>query len=291
MSLSVEVLDPRIQSIVSEHQTVELIADGFGFIEGPAWHPKAQHLTFSDITESRLYRWSEDAGLCVHRDPAGMANGNTYDKSGRLLSCEHATSRVAREDGEELDVIASHFQGRELNSPNDIVVRSDGMIYFTDPDYGRGDEYGVVREKQLDFQGVFQLHPVTLEITLLASDFKSPNGLCFGLDESELFVADTDLQHVRRFHVAENRLSGGEVFTESPYPDGLKIDSLGNLYAGGPEGVYVYDGMDATPLGVIHTPEFCANFAWGGSDLSELFLTASSGLYQTRVKVPGKALF
>ena len=223
--------------------------------------------------------------------PANMANGNTYDKSGRLLSCEHASSRVTRENGKNLQVMASHFEGRELNSPNDIIVRSDGMIYFTDPDYGRDEEYGVSRERQLDFQGVYQLHPDTLEVTLLARDFESPNGLCFSLDESEIFVADTNLQHVRKFQVEENKLSGGDIFTMSPYPDGLKIDSLGNLYAGGPEGVYVYDGLDATPLGVIHTPEFCANFTWGGADLSVLFLTASTGLYRTCVNVPGKALF
>ena len=289
--MSIELFDQRIRGIVAEDQSVEVIADEFGFTEGPIWHPAAQHLTFSDIPASKLYRWSESSGLSVYRDPSNMANGNTYDKSGRLLSCEHATSRVVREEQGKAEILASHFEGRELNSPNDIVVRSDGMIYFTDPTYGRDDKYGIAREKQLDFQGVFQLHPDTLEITLLAADFVSPNGLCLSVDESELFVADTDLHHVRRFRIGENSLSGGEVFAQSPNPDGLKIDSLGNLYAGGDEGVYVYDGLDGTPLGIINTPDFCANFTWGGEDLSELILTATNGVYRIRVKVPGIPLF
>ncbi len=289
--MTIKVLDKRMLNIVAENQSVDVIDDTFGFIEGPIWHPIEHHITFSDIPESKMYRWSETAGLTVYRDPTNKANGNTYDQSGRILSCEHAFSRVTRDDRGEAEVVVSHFEGKELNSPNDIVVRSDGMIYFTDPNYGRDAMYGVAREQQLDFQGVYQLHPDTLELTLLDRDFTTPNGLCFGLDESILFVADTELNHVRRFRLEGNSLSGGEVFIHSPYPDGLKIDSLGNMYAGGPEGVHIYDGKDGTPLGVIQTPDFCANFTWGGNDLLTMYMTASNGFYQAKVNIPGSPLF
>ena len=289
--MTIKVLDKRMLNIVAENQSVDVIDDTFGFIEGPIWHPIEHHITFSDIPESKLYRWSETAGLTVYRDSTNKANGNTYDKTGRILSCEHASSRVTRDDQGKVEIVASHFEGKELNSPNDIVVRSDGMIFFTDPNYGRDAEYGVARKQQLDFQGVYQLHPDTLELTLLGRDFTTPNGLCFDLDESILFVADTELQHIRRFQLTGNSLSGGEVFIQSPYPDGLKIDSLGNLYAGGTEGVHVYDGKDGTPLGVIQTPDFCANFTWGGSDLLTMYMTASNGFYQANVNIPGTPLF
>ena len=206
-----------------------------------------------------------------------------------MLSCEHATSRVVREEGGELEIIASHYDGRELNSPNDIVVGSDGTIFFTDPTYGRAGQHGVQRDTELDFRGVYRIDPAGA-LTLLASDFEQPNGLCFNLDESVLYIADTPNRHVRRFAYDGERLTGGEIFCESPAPDGLKIDSSGFLYAGGPGGVGVYH-PDGTFLGVFQTPAFCANFTWGDSDLRSLYLTASSALYRVRVNVPGIPLF
>ncbi|MDK1025648.1 MAG: SMP-30/gluconolactonase/LRE family protein, partial [Gammaproteobacteria bacterium] len=269
--MAINVLDRRFLELVDESQELATIDSTFNFTEGPIWHPHEHHITFSDIPESKLYRWSESAGLSVYREPTNMANGNTYDKSGRILSCEHASSQVRRDDNGEMQVVASHFEGKELNSPNDIIVRSDGMILFTDPTYGRKGMHGVDRETELDFQGVYQLHPETLELTLLGKDFLTPNGLCFGLDESTLFVADTQQRHVRRFQIEGNTLTGGEIFAESPAPDGLKIDSLGHLYAGGPGGVHVYHRDDGAPLGIIETPGFCANFTWGGADLLTMF--------------------
>ncbi len=289
--MSIRIEDERIHEILDTKQQVEAIDTSFNFTEGPIWHPVENHLTFSDIPENRLYRWSESAGRSVYREPSNMANGNTYDRAGRMLSCEHATSRVSREDGDSIQVLASHYESRELNSPNDIIVRSDGMIFFTDPAYGRKGIHGIEREQELDFQGVYQLEPETLNLTLLGKDFTTPNGLCLGLDESELFVADTQQRHVRRFRLDGTSLTGGEVFTQSPAPDGLKIDSTGHLYAGGPGGVHIYHRDDGQHLGTIETTGFCANFTWGGADLKTMYMTSSKGLFQCKVNIPGIALF
>ncbi|MEQ8860954.1 MAG: SMP-30/gluconolactonase/LRE family protein [Pseudomonadales bacterium] len=287
--MSIDRRDPRLDHIVDADAERETLGSGFGFLEGPIWHPRGKHLTFSDIPGNRLHRYSATAGFSVYREPSNMANGNTYDGDGRMLSCEHATSRVVRERSGELEVLASHYQGTELNSPNDIVVAYDGAIYFTDPTYGRQARHGVERPPQLGFQGVYRIDP-NGDLALLAGDFEQPNGLCLGLDGTTLFVADTTRRHVRLFAFTGNHLSGGDVFCESPAPDGLKLDAQGNLYAGGPEGVYVYDRDDGGLLGVLRTPEFCANFTWGDDNLQSLYLTASTGLYRYRVNVPGLPL-
>ncbi|MDP6265103.1 MAG: SMP-30/gluconolactonase/LRE family protein, partial [Pseudomonadales bacterium] len=154
--MSIETRDPRFLDIVSEELELELLADGLGFTEGPIWHPTEKHLTFSDIPGNRIHRWQvRGSGLEVVREPSNMANGNTYDLSGRMLTCEHATSRVTRTEADgSVTVLAAHYDGKELNSPNDIVVRKDGKVYFTDPTYGRFGRHGIEREQELDFQGV-----------------------------------------------------------------------------------------------------------------------------------------
>ena len=288
--MSLDIRDQRMLNIVDEHAQRETIADTFNFTEGPIWHPTEHHLIFSDIPENKLYKWQAQAGLSIYREPSQMANGNTYDRQGRILTCEHATSRVVRQDSQELTVLAQDFEGTTLNSPNDIVVSKDGTIYFTDPTYGRQGSHGVERELELDFRGVYSIS-TSGQMTLLSKDFNQPNGLCLSLDEQSLFVADTPERHVRKFNIGENTLTSGDIFCSSPAPDGLKIDSLGNLYAGGPSGVGVYDGNDGSWLGNFATPEFCANFTWGGPDLSTLFMTASTCLFRIPVKVPGIALF
>ena len=288
--MSLDIRDERMLEIVPADASRETLGDTFEFTEGPIWDPTAQQLTFSDIPANKLYRWQEAVGFSVYREPSQMANGNTYDRQGRILSCEHATSRVVRDAGGQLEVLASHYEGKELNSPNDIVVGGDGSIYFTDPDYGRQEPHGVARERELDFCGVFCITPDG-ELHLLAKDFVKPNGLCLGLDETTLFVADTQARHVRKFQLDGTTLRGGEVFCDSPAPDGLKIDSRGFLYAGGPRGVGVYHHTDGAWLGNFTTPEFCANFTWGGADLRALFMTASTGVYRIPVNVPGLPLF
>jgi len=287
--MSIDRKDPRMDHVVNPDAQRHTIDDSFNFTEGPIWHPKEGHLTFSDIPENKLYRYTEEKGVSVYREPSNMANGNTYDRTGRMLSCEHATSRVVREDDAGVTVIASHHDGKELNSPNDIVVRRDDDIFFTDPTYGRVGQHGIPRDLELDYRGVYRIG-ADGDLSLLASDFDQPNGLCWNLDETLLYVADTPNKHVRVFAYDGQRLTGGEVFCSSPAPDGLKIDSEGYLYAGGPGGVGVYH-PDRTFIGVFETPQFCANFTWGGADLKTLFLTASSTLFSVRVNVPGIALF
>lgn len=292
-----EIHDERFLSVVYGDAGLEVAAKGFEFIEGPIWHPLDHHLTFSDIIGDTIYRWHTDDNVTVILRPSHMANGNTYDREGRILTCEHATSRVTRSrDGDQADVLASNYQGKELNSPNDIVVKSDGMIYFTDPNSGRGPKFGLERPQELDFQGVYRLDPASGELTLLVDDFEKPNGLCFSLDEKTLFINDTACQHIRAFDVtpdgtlANGRLWAGLIGEEIGVADGMKVDTAGILFCTGPGGVHVYDG-DAVLLGRILVPEQAANFTWGDPDMKTLFITASQILYRIRVKVAGQKLF
>lgn len=296
--MPIEIRDSRLTQIVAADAAIEQIASGFHFTEGPIWHPYDKHLTFSDIIGNAIHRWSATDGLTDFRRPSQMANGNTYDSQGRILTCEHASSRVARShaDGSGYAVLASHYAGKELNSPNDIVVKSDGSVYFTDPPFGRVVPWGVARAQELDFPGVYRLEPETGNLTLLVDDFVGPNGLCFSLDEKQLFVNDTMQGHIRVFDVqADGTLANGRLWADvtgeaDGVPDGMKVDTAGNLYSCGPGGVHIFDA-NANDLGVIRAPEGCANFTWGGDDLCSLFLTASTSVYRVRVAVPGRQLF
>lgn len=274
---------------------LEQLATGFGFTEGPIWHAGERHLTFSDIPADTMYRWSEADGLAVFRQPGGKANGNAYDRQGRIVTCEHLTSRVSRSlaDGSGYEVLAAHYQGKELNSPNDVVVKSDGSIYFTDPPYGRiNPRVGLMRPQQLPFQGVYRLDPEESELTLLVDDFYRPNGLCFSLDERQLFVNDSAHNHIRVFDVqADGTLARGRVWAtlagDGPGPtDGMKFDSAGNLYCTGPGGIYILD-RTARVLEHIRLPEQTANLCFGGDDLRSLYITASTSLYRLSVLIPG----
>jgi len=295
--MSAEIRDDRFHDVVGGEVVVERLATGFDFTEGPIWHPYDKHLTFSDMPGDHMRRWTAAEGVTTFRKPSNMANGNTYDRQGRMLTCEHATSRVTRTEVDgAITVLATHYQGKQLNSPNDIVVKSDGRIYFTDPTYGRMPYYGVERETELDFRGVYRVEEDGSGLTLLADDFAQPNGLCFSRDETRLFVNDTDGGHIRVFDVgADGLLSGGGVWadvvgTGEGAPDGLKIDGEGNLYCCGPGGLHVFL-PDARALGVITVPEVCANFTWGEDDLMSIFFAASTSLYRARTKTPGVALF
>ena len=286
-------VDSGLAEIIESGSLLEQLFTGFRFVEGPTWYAGQKNLLFSDIIGNTMYRWSASDGVSVFRQPSNMANGNTLDREGRLLSCEHALSRVSRTDTNgHYEVLASHYEGRELNSPNDIIVSRNGAIFFTDPNSGRGVPYGVEREQELDFQGVFKLDPDSRELTLLADDFVLPNGLCFSQDESRLFVNDTRRQHIRVFDVnPDQTLSNSRIWasTDGDLPgvaDGMKLDSAGNLYSSGSGGIHVF-APDATPLGVIRTPEVAANFTWGGENLSEMLITATQSIYRLRVKIPG----
>lgn len=288
----IEVRNPRMLDLVDENAGLEVLADGFGFLEGPAWHPGKGFLIFSDIFGDRMHRWDADRGISTYRHPSGMANGNFYDKRGRLITCEHATSRVSRT---ELDgtvaVIADRYRGLALNSPNDVVVKSDGSIYFTDPTFGRTEPFGVLRDPELSFQGVYRIDPAG-ELSLLINDFAQPNGLCFSRDEKRLFIDDSERMHIRVLSVLPDGSLGDSSIWAVPEGDGdglldgMRLDSAGNLYCCGPGGIHVFD-LEATPLGVIHVPEVTANFTWGGEDLRTLFVCASTSLYCITVRAPG----
>jgi gluconolactonase len=289
----VEIRDRRFEAVVGASVAFETLGTGFLFTEGPLWHRRDKYLLFSDMPGDHLRRWRADVGISTFRKPCFKSNGLAWDQEGRLLVCEHASSKVTRTEPDgAITTLASHYDGKELNSPNDIVVKSDGGIYFSDPTYGRNEYYGVPREPQLGFRGVYRIEQDGRRLTLLADDFAQPNGLCFSRDERQLFVNDTDRQHIRVFDVAsDGTLRNSRVWAETTgegagAPDGMKFDRDGNLYCCGPGGIHVF-APDATCLGVIRVPEYTANFCWGDDDLRSLFITASTSLYRIRVAVPG----
>ena len=295
--MSVVARDPRFRVVVGAEAELQRVATGFMFTEGPLWHPTGRFLLFSDMPGNIIRRWTASGGVTPFRQPSDMTNGMTYDRQERLLTCEHATSRVTRTEADgSLTVLATHYDGKQLNSPNDIVVGRDGAIYFTDPIYGRVEYYGVPREPELAFRGVYRIDPRDGALTLLAEDFSQPNGLCFSPDEKRLFVNDTERANIRVFDVgADGALSGDRVFAVTSgegegAPDGLKIDSAGNVYCSGPGGVHVFD-PEGVCLGVIRVPEPVANFTLGGDDYRSLFITASTSLYRIQVQVPGRPVF
>ena len=214
--MSVEIRDKRFHNIVGTPQ-FEQLGTGFLFAEGPLWHAEGSYLLFSDMPGDHLRRWSAADGITTFRKPCNMSNGLTWDREGRLLACEHATSRVTRTESDgRITVVASHYQGKELNSPNDIVVRSDGSLYFSDPTYGRNEYYGVKRPLMLDFRGVYRVRPGGGEPELLAGDFGQPNGLCFSLDETLLYVNDTERQHIRVFDVgSDGSVDKGRIWAQT----------------------------------------------------------------------------
>jgi gluconolactonase len=299
MNVRLDLRDDRIRQIIDGDAAIDQVATGFRFLEGPTWHPYQKYLVFSDILANGIYRWSEQDGVSLFRANSYMANGNTYDLQGNILTCEHATSRVTRTkpDG-TYEVLVSHYHGKQLNSPNDIVVKSDGTIYFTDPTSGRSAGYGVPREQELSFQGVYRFNPADRSLILLVDDFSKPNGLCFSLDEKLLFVNDTNRQHIRVFDVkGDGTLTNGRLWAELPeagkdpgVADGMKMDTAGHLFCSGPGGIQIFD-ENAACLGRILTPEGAANFIWGDEDMCSLFMTATTSLYRLRVNVPGRKLF
>ena len=294
--MTIEIHDDRFTSIVDQTVSLNVVASNFDFIEGPIWNHIDNHLIFSDMPGNKMRKWTSENGIEIFRDPSNMANGNAYDNQGRLVTCEHATSQVTltEKDG-TISILASKYDNKELNSPNDIIVSSNNTIYFTDPSFGRMEYYGVPREPELDYRGVYRIDPDGT-LTLLADDFDQPNGLCLSMDESKLFVNDTMRNHIRIFDISSNgSLINGNVWatlngTEDGVADGMKIDSNQNLYSCGPGGIHVFNS-DSTLLGIIKTPEHVANFIWGEKDLKTLFITASTSLYSIPVKIPGLPAF
>ena len=287
MATQFEILDDSFNAILTADSELRAIADGFTFTEGPAWWGARACLLFSDIPADTIHRWTEDEGHSVFRRPSRQANGNTIDLAGNLVTCEHGSRTVTRTspDG-EVETIASTYDGKRLNSPNDVVVKSDGTIWFTDPPYGIKPE---ARQQAANY--VFRLDPGASEPVIVADDFSRPNGLCFSPDERLLYIADSDteIHHVRRFEVqGDNALAGGQVFAvvEPGVPDGMRVDAEGRLYSSAADGVQVFSA-DGRLLGKIHTPQTAANCTFGGPDGRTLFITATSGVWAVDLAVRG----
>jgi gluconolactonase len=292
---TIEVTHPDLLRLVDREAPVEQVCTGFRFSEGPIWNAREQCLYFSDMPGDIRRRWSPQDGVVEIRNPSNKCNGMTYDGTGNLYVCEHATSSLVMETpAGERKVIASHWRGKELNSPNDVVVRSDGTVYFTDPTYGRMPVFGRERKQELDFQGVYR---VTRDGALdcEAGDFSQPNGLCLSPGEGMLYVADTTRAHIRAFDVAsDGSLSNNRIFAEhigsgdyeEGVVDGMKCDERGNVYVTGPRGIWVFSA-EGTHLGVIRMPEIAGNLNWGGGDWTDLYCACSSSIYRVRMKVRG----
>jgi gluconolactonase len=273
---------------------VERLAGGFTFTEGPIWHPRDQFLLFSDMPADVRRRYDERGGVREVMRPSNKCNGMTYDANLALVICEHATSSLVREQEGRREVLASHFEGKELNSPNDVCVHSDGSIYFSDPWYGRMPVYGVERPRQLGFQGVYCVPPGGGELQLVVDRnlFEQPNGLCLSPDERHLYVNDTVRALIRVFEVrADGSLGPDRIFAsgirselEPGVPDGMKCDSAGNIWVTAPGGVWVYSRSGAL-LGKIRVPELVANLHWGKADWRTLFMCATHSLYAVRTKI------
>jgi gluconolactonase len=299
--VSVRAESDQLHELIDENAEVEQLGTGFTFTEGPIWNPSGSFLLFSDMPGDTRRRWDEQGGVTEVAKPSNKGNGMTIDAEGRLIVCEHVTSSVVRMDpdgtGSNREVLATHYVGKELNSPNDVIVHSRGAIFFSDPTYGRMPVFGIEREQELDFQGVYRIPPGGGDPQLLVDDFVQPNGLCFSPDESLLYINDTDRAHIRVFDVGgDGTISNGRVLADGigtgdlesgELVDGMKCDERGNIWVTGPKGVWVFTA-EGEHLGVVEIPESVGNLHWGGPDWSWLFVPASSSLYRVETKVSGR---
>jgi gluconolactonase len=292
LSDSFELIDPRFKMLAFPNVHVEKLYTGCRWAEGPAWFAAGRYLVWSDIPNDRIMRWDEtDGSVSVFRQPAMNSNGHTVDREGRLVSCEHRGRCVSRtgHDGKRT-VLAERYEGKRLNSPNDVVVKSDGSIWFTDPSYGIDSDYeGDAAISEIGASNVYRLDPLSGNVAIVASDFVQPNGLAFSPDESLLYIVDTGVthqadgpHHVRRFTVSVDgtSIAGGEVFATCPVGlyDGLRVDVHGNLWLSAGDGVHCH-ASDGTLLGKILIPEAVANLCFGGLKLNRLFICGSTSLY------------
>lgn len=268
---------------------VKQLATGFDWTEGPVWFGDANCLLFSDIPNNRIMRWTPGSGISVYREPSNFANGHTRDLQGRLVSCEHGARRVTRTEPDgAITVIAESYNGKRLNSPNDVVVKSDGTIWFTDPHYGIMTDYeGYKSEQELPCY-VYRVDPSNGDIEAVLTDFACPNGLAFSPDESKLYIADTGAmfdadaeRHIRVFDVgSDGKLTGGDVFhvINPGAADGFRLDTDGNLWSSAADGVHCIS-PNGRLLGKILVPELVSNVCFGGRAKHQLFITATTSLY------------
>jgi gluconolactonase len=292
-------LDDRFRQCINPTARVRTLFEGCAWAEGPAWSPGWRSLVWSDIPNDRQMRWDESSGAVgVFRYPAGHTNGNTVDRQGRLISCEHGGRRVSRTEFDgTVTTIADSYQGKRLNSPNDVVVKSDDSIWFTDPAYGIETDYEGHRSA-MEVAGcyVYRVDPATGDMRVVASDFMRPNGLAFSPDESLLYISDTGAthgadgpRHIRRFQVnADGTLAGGEVFAtcSSGFFDGFRLDIDGRIWTSTAEGIHVFES-DGTLLGKVLVPEVVANVEFGGAKRNHLFICGTTSLYTVKVMTNG----
>ena len=295
-----EVLDPRFRACFNRTASVDRLWTGGRWTEGPAYFPAGRHLVFSDIPNNRMMRFDEcDGSVSVFRHPANYANGNTVDRQGRLVTCEHGGRRVVRTEHDgRLTLIADQYNGKRLNSPNDVVVRSDGSIWFTDPPYGILTDYeGHKSESEVGGNYVYRVDGVTGEVRVVADDFIRPNGLAFAADENRLYIVDSaggdHPKHIRVFDVgADGTLTGGQVFADCTAGrfDGMRFDDAGRLWAATDEGIDCIDA-DGTLIGRVKVPEICSNVVFGGAKRNYLFICATASLYGVLLPVNGLKTF
>ena len=297
--MQIESLNPEFGNLVAADATIDALASEFTFTEGPVWDPRGGRLVFSDIPVSNIWQWTAAKGAQVLYRNTQKANGLALGLDGCIIACQGFGRSVSKigEDG-TLKILTSLYQGKKLNSPDDLVVRGDGSIYFSDPPYGiEIPQLGTGGPKELTVNGFYRLMPGTSDPLLLVSDFDHPNGMAFSPDGKWLYVADTAQYHVRKFQVAsDGSLSGGEVFIQLPNtgkpegmggPDGMKVDCNGNLYTTGPGGIWVVS-PHAEVLGRLYIPQkTTSNLAWGDDDRRTLFITAWTTLYRVRTLIPG----
>jgi gluconolactonase len=294
-----EIYDERFRMIVLGNAWVEKLHGGMLWAEGPVWFADGQYLLWSDIPNNRLMRWSEGCGVVVHRQPSNNTNGNTRDRQGRLISCEHGGRRVSRTewDGTQT-VLADSYKGKRLNSPNDVVVKSDDTVWFTDPPYGIMSDYeGHKAESEIGACHVYRFDPKSGKLEVVADDFDKPNGIAFSADEKTLYVADTggshsadgNPHHIRAFDVKDGRrLTRSRVFAEIDpgLADGFRLDTDGNVWTSAGDGVHCYTPAGEL-IGKVRVPEVVSNCCFGGDKRNRLFITATTSLYAVYVNAVG----
>jgi gluconolactonase len=297
------VLDERFGECFKGSARLEHLYEGCRWAEGPAYFPAGRYVVWSDIPNDRMVRWDETTGCAgTFRQPAGYSNGNTVDRQGRLVTCEHGNRRVSRTEHDgSITVIAERFEGKRLNSPNDVVVKSDGSIWFTDPAYGIDSDYeGHRAPSEIGACYVYRVDPGDWSLRVVADDFVRPNGLAFSPDERLLYISDTGSSHVlsgprhmRVFDVSDRgTLSGGRDFATCTvgFFDGFRLDDAGRIWASAGDGVHCYD-PDGTLLGKILVPEPVANVVFGGPKRNRLFICATTSLYSMLLPVNGVRTF
>ncbi len=293
-----EIHDPRFRNLIVQSAELEELYTGCRWAEGPVWFADMNCLLFSDIPNQRMLRYVPGQGVSIYREPSNFVNGNTRDRQGRLVSCEHGGRRVIRiEVDGSITVLADRFEGRRLNSPNDVVVKSDGSVWFTDPTYGILSDYeGYRAEPEQPSRNVYRLNPENGALSIVADDFGQPNGLAFSPDEKLLYVADSAAshddaapRHIRVFDVVDGtRLENGRVFCtlDCGLPDGFRLDLAGNLWTSAGDGVHCF-AADGTLLGKILVPQTVANLTFGGPRRNRLFITATQSLYAVYLTTTG----